>query len=47
MNKSPIEFSTEAEEMHAGAADFITQAERDEFNAWLDEVAGTVPDPQE
>jgi|DEB19_MinimDraft_3_1074340.scaffolds.fasta_scaffold11095_3 hypothetical protein len=47
MNNTPIEFSVEAEEMHAGAAGFVTQAERDEYNAWLDEVAGSVPDPQE
>ena len=40
-------FSDTANEMHAGAAEFITQAERDECNAWLDEVAGSVPDPQE
>ena len=47
MSNEPIQFSPEAEEMHAGAADFVTQAERDEYNAWLDEVAGSVPDPQE
>ena len=46
MNNEPIEFSTEAEEMHAGAAGFVTQAERDEFNAWLEGVAASVPDPQ-
>ena len=47
MSNAPIEFSTEAETMHAGAAEFVTQAERDEYNTWLDEVAGSVPDPQE
>ena len=33
--------------MHAGAAEFVAQNERDEFNAWLDDVAASVPDPQE
>ena len=47
MENTSFNFSETAENMHAGAADFITQAERDEFNAWLDEVAGSVPDPQE
>lgn len=40
------QFSNEANEMHAGAADHISQAERDEMNAFCDEVAGSVPDPQ-
>jgi len=47
MSNTPTEFSHEANEMHAGAAEFVTQSERDEFNAWLDDVAGNVPDPQE
>jgi len=47
MSNTPSDFSETAENMHAGAAEFVTQAERDEYNAWLDEVAGSVPDPQE
>ena len=47
MNENNMTFTDEANEMHAGAAEFVTQSERDEFNAWLDDVAGNVPDPQE
>lgn len=39
MNEFEMQFSEVAEEMHAGAA------EREEFENWLDEVAGSVPDP--